>query len=174
MDCMDVIKARRTIRSYLPDPVEDDKLQTVLEAARLAPTAANRQPFRLIVVHTAGKEAEIAKVYPAGANWLSRAPLIICACSIPIQGWTHFATGKNYCDVDVAIAFDHLTLAAAGLGLGTCWIAAFNHEPLRHLLHIPASMEPVVLTPLGYPEGTPGPINRRPLSDLVRYEHWHD
>jgi nitroreductase len=172
MECLDIIKNRRTVRSYLPDPVEDEKLQAVLEAARLAPTAANRQPFRLIVLHTAGKEAEIMKVY--AAEWLAKAPLIICACSIPAQGWTHFATGKNYCDVDAAIAMDHLILTASGLGLGTCWIAAFNHEPLRHLLRLPATMEPVVLTPLGYPEGTPGPRIRRPMDDLVRYERWHD
>jgi nitroreductase len=172
MDFFEVLEKRYSVRSYLPDPVEESKLQQVLEAARMAPTAANRQPFRLIVVHTAGKEAELRKVY--GASWLAEAPLVICACAVPAQGWKHFHTGKNYCDVDVAIVMDQLILAAVSLGLGTCWIAAFDHTALRRMLHLPDDMEPVALTPLGYPADNAGTRVRRPLEELVRYEHWHD
>ena len=172
MDFFEVLGKRYSVRAYLPDPVEEAKLQQVLEAARMAPTAANRQPFRLIVTHTAGKEAELSKVY--GAGWLVQAPLLVCACAVPSQGWTHFHTGKNYCDVDVAIVMDHLILAAAALGLGTCWIAAFDHTALKRMLRLPDELEPVVLTPLGYPADSPQPKIRRPLEELVRYERWHE
>jgi nitroreductase len=80
--------------------------------------------------------------------------------------------GKNYSDVDVAIAMDHLILAAANLGLGTCWIAAFDPAALREILHLPDGVEPIALTPLGYPADAPKPKERKPLSDLVRYERW--
>ncbi len=172
MDFSELIDTRFSTRAYLPDPVEDSMLQQVLGAARLAPTAANRQPFRLIVVHTAGKEAELKKVY--STEWLSQAPLLICACSVPSQGWKHFHTGKNYCDVDVAIVMDHLIMAATALGLGTCWIAAFNHAALNKMLRLPDELEAVVLTPLGFPAEKARPKIRRPLEDLVRYEQWHD
>jgi nitroreductase len=172
MDFFELIDKRYSVRSYLSDPVEDSKLRQVLDAARMAPTAANRQPFQLIVVHTAGKIVELGKVYSAG--WLAEAPLLICACSMPSQGWKHFHTGKNYCEVDVAIVMDHLILAASSLGLGTCWIAAFNHAELKRMLRLPDELEPVVLTPLGYPADHAEPKIRRPLEELVRYEQWHD
>jgi nitroreductase len=149
--------------------VEDDKLQQVLEAARLAPTAANRQPFQLIVIHTAGREAELKRIYHT--DWFVRAPLVICACGIPAQGWTR-KDDKNYSDVDVAIAMDHLILAATNAGLGTCWIAAFDPDAAREVLNLPAGVEPIAFTPLGYPADQPGPKRRKALSKLVRYESW--
>ena len=124
MEFIQLIEQRYSVRAYRPDPVDDERLQQVLEAARLAPTAANRQPFQLIVIHTAGREAELKRVY--GRDWFVQAPLIICACGVGDQGWVRRDDGKCYVDVDVAIAMDHLILAAANAGLGTCWIAAFN------------------------------------------------
>jgi nitroreductase len=170
MEFLELAKKRYSVRAYKPDPVEDEKLQKVLEAACLAPTAANRQPFQLLVVHTAGREAELSRVYHQ--PWFVQAPLIICACAAPLQGWTRSSDGVNYTIVDVAIAFDHLTLAAADLGLGTCWIAAFNVAMARQVLGIPAEVDPVVLTPLGYPADTLCDKVRKPLSELVRYEKW--
>jgi nitroreductase len=101
----ELIEKRYSVRAYKPDPVEDDKLHQVLEAARLAPTATNRQPFQLIVIHTAGREAELKRIY--NKNWFVQPPLVICACGTPAQGWVR-RDGKNYNDVDVAIAMDHL------------------------------------------------------------------
>jgi nitroreductase len=172
VDFFELIDTRFSTRAFLPDPVEDKMLQQVLDAARMAPTAANLQPFRLIVVHTAGKQAELKQIYRPG--WLSQAPLMICACSVPSQGWKHVHTGKNYCDVDVAIVMDHLIMAATALGLGTCWIAAFDHTALKKMLHLPDELEAIVLTPLGYPAEKAVPKIRRPLEDLVRYERWRD
>ena len=169
MEFAELIRTRYSVRAYKPDPVEDDALNQVLEAARLAPTAANRQPFRLVVIHTAGREAELKRIYPR--DWFAQAPLVICACGIPAQGWTH-SDGKNYTDVDVAIAMDHLILAAASLGLGTCWIAAFDPTAAREVLGLPDGVEPVAFTPLGYPADRPGLKKRKPLAELVRYERW--
>jgi len=169
MEFLQLIEARYSVRAYKPEPVEEEKLQRVLEAARLAPTAANRQPFQLIVIHTEGREKELKRIY--NREWFVQAPLVICACGIPAQGWTR-RDGKSYTDVDVAIVMDHLTLAAASMGLGTCWIAAFDPVAAREVLGLPEGVEPIVFTPLGYPADQPKPKRRKPLSDLVRYEHW--
>jgi len=169
MKFQELVNKRYSVRAYRPDAVEDSKLQQVLEAARLAPTAANRQPFRLIVIHTAGKEADLRRVYDK--TWFVEAPIVICACGIPEENYVR-AGGRSYLDVDVAIAMDHLIMAAADLGLGTCWIGAFDAAAAREVLGIPESVEPIVFTPLGYPGDQLRPKTRRPLEDLVRYERW--
>ena len=167
MEFFDLIRKRYSVRAYRTDPVEDEKLQEVLEAARLAPTAANRQPFKLIVISTAGREDELQSIYnPA---WFVQAPLVICACGVPDEGWTRM-DGKSYVDVDVAIMMDHLVLAATDLGLGTCWIAAFDPEAARKVLGLPRGVEPIAFTPLGYPADQPSTKKRKELSDFVRYE----
>ena len=169
MEFSELIRARYSVRAYKPNPVEEEKLRQVLEAARLAPSAANRQPFQMVVMRTAGRESELRRIY--GREWFVQAPLIICACGIPAQNWVR-KDGKNYNDVDVAIAMDHLILAAANLGLGTCWIAAFDPTAAREVLHLPDDAEPIAFTPLGYPDDRPGPKRRKALSGLVRYERW--
>jgi nitroreductase len=170
MEFSELIEQRYSVRAYKPDPVEEDKLQQVLEAARLAPTAANRQPFQLIVIHTGGREEELKRIY--NRDWFVQPPLVICACGTPARGWVRRQDSKNYSEVDVAIAMDHLILAAANLGLGTCWIAAFDPEATREVLHLPDDVEPIAFTPLGYPADQPGPKERKALSELVRYEGW--
>lgn len=169
MEFSDLIEKRYSVRAYRQDPVDDDTLERVLEAARLAPTAANRQPFQLIVIHTAGREAELKRIY--NADWFVSAPLLICACGVPGESWVRH-DGKNYNDVDVAIAVDHLILAATEEGLGTCWVAAFNVPAAREALRLPDEVEPVAFTPLGYPADEPGPKMRRAIAKLVRYETW--
>jgi len=169
MEFEDLIRRRYSVRAYKADAVAEEKLQRVLEAARLAPTAANRQCFQLLVVHTKGRAEELHMIYPK--SWFVQAPLIICACGLPEENWVR-KDGKNYNDVDVAIVMDHLILAAANEGLGTCWIGAFNAEKAREIFHLPAHVEPVALTPLGYPNDTPGEKRRKPLNALVRYENW--
>jgi len=169
MGFLELAGKRYSVRSYRSTSVEEEKLQAVLEAARLAPTACNLQPFQFIVVHTGGREAELRRIY--SASWFVAAPVIICACGIPSQSWAR-RDGKNYCDVDTTIAMDHLILAAADLGLGTCWVGAFNPQAAREILGLPESVEPVAFTPLGYPDDRPGPKRRKSISELVRYEHW--
>ena len=169
MQFSELIHTRYSVRAYKPDPVEEEVLQLVLEAMRLAPSADNRQPFQFIVIHTKGREAELRRIYHRA--WFVQAPLVICASGIPAQSWVR-RDGKNYNDVDVAIAMDHLVLAAADLGLGTCWIAAFDPAAARQVLGLPDGVEPIAFTPLGYPADEPRPKERKALSDLVRYEHW--
>ena len=169
MEFNDVIRKRYSVREYRPDPVDEETLNKVLSAACLAPTAANRQPFQLIVVHTRGKEELLQKIYPR--EWVTQAPLVICACALPDQAWMR-EDGKCYADVDVAIVMDHLILAATELGLGTCWIASINVQAAREILGLPDDVEPVVMTPLGYPVHTIPVKERKPLEDLIRYEHW--
>jgi len=158
MDFMALIKTRYSVRAYKHDPIEDEKLQQVLEAARLAPTGANRQGFQLVVVHTEGREEEMKRIYPR--DWFAQAPVLICAVA-PV----------DY-QLNVGIVIDHLILAATELGLGTCWIGAFDREATREILGIPEGMEPIIFTPLGYPADAPRAKKRKALEDLVRYEHW--
>ena len=170
MEYSELIAARYSVRAYRPDPIEDEKLKAILEAVRLAPTAANRQPIQLIVMHTAGREAEIGKIY--GKPWFVQAPLVIAVCAISSQAWVRESDRFNARLIDAAIVADHLILEATNQGLGTCWIAAFNVEAARSVLQLPEQVEPVIFTPLGYPANEPGQKIRKPLNELVRYEHW--
>ncbi|MDD4236951.1 MAG: nitroreductase family protein [Desulfotomaculaceae bacterium] len=169
MTFLDLIENRYSVRAYKPDPVEKEKLEYVLEAARLAPTAANRQPFQLLIIETAGRKQELVRIY--GRPFFTQAPLVICSCAIRSQAWTRKQDNANFGHVDATIAMDHLILAAAEQGLGTCWIAAFDPVATKEVLGLPG-VEPVVLTTLGYPADARGTKNRKPLSELVRYGHW--
>ena len=167
MEFFELIKKRYSVRAYRSNPIEDEKLQKVLDAARLAPTAANRQPFRLIVIHTEGRESELGRIY--NREWFFKAPIVICACAVPAGAWVRI-DGKNYSDVDTTIAMDHLILAATDQGLGTCWIAAFDPSAAREVLGLSENEEPIAFTPLGYPADEPKPKKRKALSDLISYE----
>lgn len=169
MDFQELIAKRYSVRAYKSDPVEEEKLQQVINAARLAPTAHNNQPLQFIVLRTAGREGELKRIYKR--DWLCQAPLVIVACAVPAEAWLRM-DNKNYGEVDTTIAMDHLILAAADLGLGTCWIAAFDPQALREILRLPDGVEPVALTPIGYPADQPREKKRKPLLELVRYDHW--
>ena len=171
MEFLELAKQRYSVRAYKSVPVEDEKLQKVLGAARLAPTACNLQPFQLIVIHTSDREDELRRIY--NPSWFVQAPIVICACAIPSQSWNR-RDGKNYCYVDVTIAVDHLIMAATDLGLGTCWIGAFNPDEARSILGLPDNVEPIVFTPLGYPDDKPSDLHksRKSINELVRYERW--
>ncbi len=164
MSFLELAAKRYSCRAYRPDPVPETLLHPVLDAARLAPTACNLQPFRIYVIPSAGNEAALARVY--GPAWVSQAPLVLVVCALPGQAWSR-RDGVNYAVVDATIAMDHLILAATELGLGTCWIAAFDPPALRELLSLPPDLEPVALTPLGFPAALPPPKQRRPLGELV-------
>jgi nitroreductase len=166
MDFSDIITRRYSVRAYRSDEVEQDKLQRILEAARLAPTAANRQPFQVFVIRTAGRKEELRRVYHR--EWFSQAPLVLCVCGLNDQAWVR-GDGQSYLAVDAAIVMDHMILAAAELGLGTCWIANFSLAAAREMLRLPRGVEPLLFTPLGYAADQPAPKERKPLAELVRY-----
>ena len=167
MEFFDLIRKRYSVRAYKKDLVEEAILQKILQAANLAPTAANRQPFQIIVIHTKGREQELQKIY--GRDWFTQAPLVLCICVQPNLAWVR-RDGKNYGEVDATIAMDHLILAATDLGLGTCWIAAFDPEAAKEILQLPGGVEPIAFTPLGYPADAAPVKKRKNVSEMVRYE----
>jgi nitroreductase len=169
MGFIELINKRYSVRAYKSTAVEDEKLQTILEAARLAPTACNRQPFKIIIIHTDGKKEQLLSIYRS--EWFVQAPIILCICGISESAWVR-KDGRKYLDVDVTIAMDYITLAATDLGLGTCFIAAFDAENARRVLTIPEGIEPILFTPLGYPADNPGIKKRKELDELITYEHW--
>jgi nitroreductase len=164
MELSHAIAGRRSVRKYQPAAVPRAKLAAVIEAARLAPTAANRQPWKLYVVEDPALRRELGKAYKN--PWFFEAPAILVMCSLPKSAWTR-ADGKNYADVDAAIAFDHMTLVAHAEGLGTCWIAAFNAQIVKDALKLPAGEEPLAMSPLGEPAEVPRQTPRKPVGELV-------
>ncbi|MGZ7120294.1 MAG: nitroreductase family protein [Methanobacterium sp.] len=169
MDFLDLVKSRYSVRAYKNQPVEEEKLEKILEAARFAPTAVNYQPFKIIVINTEGCEDDLKRIYQA--EWFSEAPVVICVCCEPQNAWVR-RDGKNYADVDATIVMDHIILTATSLGLGTCWIGAFDAEAVKIILKLPDGVEPLVFTPIGYPADEKGEKKRKELSELVKYEHW--
>lgn len=170
MELTELIRERYSVRAYQAAEVEPEKLQAVLNAFTLAPTAANRQSLGLVVVPTAGHEDELRRIY--NADWFAaQPPLVLCACVVAERCWTR-KDGKCYGDVDVAIAMDHAILAATDAGLGTCWIGAFDVAAAREVLGLPDGVEPVILTPLGYSADTPRPKLRKRVDQLVHHGRW--
>lgn len=170
MDFKNLMVARYSCRAYTAQPVEEEKLALILEAARMAPTAANRQPFRVMVIHTAGREAELRRIY--NKDWFVQAPIVLAVCGVPEEAWKRRMDNWSALDVDAAIVMDHMILMATELGLGTCWIAAFDPQAAREVLGLPSEIVPLLFTPLGYPADAPRAKVREPLSELVRYERW--
>jgi len=164
----EVVRTRRSVRSYRPDPIPKEVLNRVLEAVRIAPSGSNRQPWKFIIVQD---EALKQKMVSACNNqgFIAEAPLIVVACGSNI----HYNRGDYMGDmsmlVDVTIAFTHLVLVARAEGLGTCWIGAFQNEEVKKLLNIPEEYNVVAVTPLGYPKGEaftePGP--RKNLNEIA-------
>lgn len=171
MSFLELAQKRYSVRSYKDQPVEQDKILQVLEAARTAPSAVNYQPWHFIVAVEAEVKDKISEAYPR--DWFRQAPVIIVACGDHDQSWKR-NDGKDHCDVDVAIAVDHLTLAAADLGLGTCWVCAFDAEKLHSALELPVNLEVIALIPLGYPkEDRTREKKRKSLDELVSWNKYN-
>ena len=150
MDVLEAIKTRRSVRSYSSQPIPADVMERMRQALRYAPSACNFQPWRFILV----ADPELRRKVAQAAHdqlWMSDAPVIVVGCALPDQAFKHMGGYGNSADVDVAIALDHLTLAAVADGLGTCWIGAFNEEKVKRLLEVPPQVKVVAMTPLGYP-----------------------
>lgn len=170
MDVMTAIKLRKSVRSFLEKDVEQEKLKTVLEAARLAPSASNRQEWRFVVVKDKAARQKLIKAAKNQA-FIAQAPVVIVCCA---ETDNHMMTCGQLCyPIDLAIAIDHMTLVAAELGLGTCWIGAFFEEEVKKILNIPQNIRVVGLLPLGYPSD-PKPVKkeRKPIAEIVMNESW--
>lgn len=149
MEFMKVLKTRRSVRAFKPDPLPDDVLARILEGARVAPSANNTQPWRFIVVRDAVKRQAIAPL-TSGHRFVSQAPVIVVCCGKrynDLYSWI----GSNMYLVDCAIAIDHLTLAARNEGVGSCWIGAFKHEAIKTAVGVPDGYDVIMVIPLGYP-----------------------
>jgi len=149
MQLYDLILKRCSIRSYSSRPVEQAKLDYVLEAARLAPSACNNQPWRFVVIRSDEAKVDIQSCYER--EWFRSAPLYILVCSDHSRSWKRPQDGKDHADVDAAIAAEHICLAAAEQDLGTCWVCHFDAKRCAALFNIPADIEPVAIVPIGYP-----------------------
>ena len=161
MEFVDVVKKRRSIRKYKKDPVPKKMILEVLEAARLAPSAGNRQPWHFIVV-TDPETRERLGVSP----WASEAPVVIVGCA------DSQASPRWHLN-DLMIAFEHLVLAAANLGLGTCWMGQIGRDKrIKEVLGIPEYAKVVAVTPLGYPDEEPGQKERKSLEEIVHWERF--
>ncbi|MDA3792167.1 MAG: nitroreductase family protein [Elusimicrobia bacterium] len=149
MNVEKAIKLRQSVRKYSDKKIEEEKLMNVLEAARLAPSASNRQEWRFVTV----KEAKIREELSRAANqqMVKEAPVVIVCCA-ETDGHL-MSCGQKCYPIDVAIAIDHMTLQAAELGLGTCWVGAFNADEVKKIIDIPEDIEVVEMLVIGYPEG---------------------
>ncbi len=168
MDLMQAIRARRSIRKFLDRPIEEEKLLAVLEAGRLAPSARNMQDWRVIVVSDAATRQRLA-VAARDQQFVGQAPVVIAACGTSDLVMT---CGQPAYAIDVAIALDHMTLAATSLDLGTCWIGAFYEDKVKEILGVPPEIRVVALLPMGYPAVEPEPRPRKSLDEVIAMEHW--
>lgn len=170
MEVMDAIRTRKSVRSYLDKPVDDATLARVMEAARLAPSARNDQEWRFIAVRDRAMRERIARE-AAKQPFIAEAAVVL-ACCAETDGRL-MTCGQFAYTIDVAIAMDHLSLAAAAEGLGTCWIGAFDEGLVTRLLGIPPTVRVVQLMPLGWPTD-PAPIAKRrlPMAKILRMERW--
>jgi nitroreductase len=170
MNVVEAIRKRRSVRSYLDKVIEEEKLNAVLEAGRLAPSASNRQEWRFVVV----RDGEVRRKLGEAANeqsFVGEAPVVIAACAVT-DGHV-MSCGQLCYPIDVAIALDHISLAAVEQGLGTCWIGAFNEVKVKEILGIPEKIRVVELMPLGYPvTQAVEEKNRLSFSKIVKYDHW--
>ncbi|MCX6089545.1 MAG: nitroreductase family protein [Atribacterota bacterium] len=171
MDFMDVIKNRRSIRKFRAEEVVQEDLEEIMEAARLAPSANNFQPWKFIIIKNDKKKRLIAQSC-SGQEFIGEAPVVIVACAIGRGGYI----GKymESWPMDVSIAMTHLVLAAWNKGLGTCWIGDFDEEKVREICSISPEIRVVAITPLGYPVKIPQTTARRPLDRIFCQETYSD
>lgn len=184
MEFSEVIKTRKSIRSFIDSEIDEENILEILEAARLAPSFQNRQCWRFIVVRDILKKRELAlKTGLLGKVnfFIKEAPMIIVACADPGKSGT--LNSQNYYLVDVAIAFQQMMLAAWNLGIGSCWLAAFDEKKVKSILKIPDNIRVVAMSPFGYPKDNPnlyakavktfaGSKKRLNLEKIVKWDEW--
>lgn len=167
---LELAKKRRSVRKYTDEKIDRDTLLQVVNAGRIAPSAVNLQPWQFIIIDDASMIKKISESYPR--DWFSKAKAVIVICGDHSTSWTR-KDGKDHCDIDAAIATDHMALAAADLGLGSCWVCAFDEEKCRDALELPEFLEPIVLLPLGYPSDAVDLEkhleNRKSLDEIVNW-----
>jgi len=173
MDFYGVIKTRRSIRSFSSKKVPDQILKRILNAARLAPSANNRQPWRYIIVKDTEKKNQIAQL-ASNQSFIAEAPVVVVICGLRYLN-RHSWFGENMYILETAISIEHFVLAARNEGLGTCWVGAFDKQGIEKLLNIPQGSPPIMITPLGYPKDESAfsnVIDRYPLREICYSEEY--
>lgn len=173
MDLKTVIEGRRSIRKYKDNPVEPEKIQNILDAARLAPSWKNMQCWRFIVVEDTEVKDKALEAFNddnPGKKGIAMAPVLIVVCADPKD--SGIEDGKEFYLADAAIAFEHIMLAAFSEGLGTCWMGLLDETKLKEALDIPEAIKVIGVTPLGYPDQDPKPRPRKSLEEIVFKNKW--
>lgn len=165
MNFLELVKTRYSVRSYDARPVETEKLDYIMECVRLAPSAVNFQPWRFRIVTDAPTLAALHQCYKR--EWIATAPCIIVACVNHKESWHRRVDNKDHADIDIAIAVEHLCLAATEQGLGSCWVCNFDIAQCRAVLGLSDNMEPAVLIPLGYGLDEVAEKKRKQLEDIL-------
>ena len=171
MEFYEVIKKRKSVGKYKSDPVPENVLSRILEAGRIAPSAKNIQPWRFIIVRESKLKKKIAEA-SRGQLWLADADIILVGCILDKIAWGRMGGYMSSGPVDVAIALDHIILAAANEGLGTCWIGAFVEKDIKEILQVPEDVTVLALTPIGYPAEQPKDRGRKGSKEVVSYDKY--
>jgi len=169
MSVLEVIRQRRSVRVYNNDPIPEESLLRVLEAARLAPSGKNLQPWKFVVVQDGSLKKKLA-IASNDQEFIADAPLIIVACGFPDECYRAMGRYMKSWPVDVTIALEHMILQAQEEGLGTCWIGSFEEEEVKSLLAVPQEVKVLALTPLGYPAEEPEFRGRKSLEKIISYD----
>lgn len=171
MDVFEAIKTRRSIRAFTKEKVSEEEVQRLIDAARLAPSAGNIQPWKFVIVRDARTKRRLSAA-ALDQTFIEEAPVVIVVCADEARsGWRYGSRGVIlYCLQDTAAAVQNILLAACALGLGTCWVGAFHEEEVRKVVNTPRGMRPVAIVPVGYPAEKPSPRLKRSISEIVHYE----
>ena len=171
MDVFEAISLRRSVRAYRSDDVPDEFIARIIDAARHAPSAGNIQPWEFIVIRKPEIKSRLAEA-ALYQNFIEEAPVVIVVCADQIRSSRGYGSrgASLYCIQDTAAAIENLLLAACALGLGTCWVGAFNEDKVKSVLRIPEGVRPVAIIPVGYPAEKPQKRYRRPLKEIIHYE----
>lgn len=173
MDFFQVVSGRRSIRKFLDKPVEMEKVEQILDMARLAPSSHNKQCWRFLILTAESKKESVVSAIPdgnPGKKSIMQAPIVLVVCANPNDSVV--VHGMDYYLVDAGIAFGHICLSAHALGLGTCMIGWLDEELLKKELDIPIEYRVIGVTPLGYPDQEPKPRPRKKLSEVTCLENW--
>jgi len=171
VDVFEAIKSRRSVRAFTNEPVSEEKVMKLIDAARWAPSAGNIQPWEFVVV----REPEIKRGLSAAAldqTFIEEAPVVIVVCANQLRSSRGYGSrGFNlYCLQDTAAATQNMLLAAHSLGLATCWVGAFQEEEARKVLHVPSGVRPIAIIPVGHPAEKPEAPDKRPLSEIIHHK----
>lgn len=172
MEFLELCNQRCSVRDYLEKTVEREKLEYILNAGRMAPSAVNFQPWVFIVIREPENRVKIQECYHR--DWFKTAPCYIILCADHTQSWKRKIDQKDFADIDVAIATEHMCLAATAIGLASCWVCNFDPNNLKDNFKFPEQIEPVAILPIGYPKNpnqcTEIPKVRKPITEIVRWE----